>query len=235
MGNFFSVEPFLGTFLLRFFVSLVCGIIIGLERASRAKPAGVRTHMLISTGCCLFMSVSLFVAEEARKMGFITPDPGRIAAQVVTGIGFLGAGAIITNKGLVRGMTSAATIWCMAAIGIAAGSGMLIVAVSVSFSIVFILRLFDLFEKRLRIKRFRVMSMDVTVKKEGRVPDIRHILRSMGITLSQERVSHLLGEVHYHANILFQGDMEEEIEKRLKKGKGIRDVIMLTPGELWDG
>ena len=231
MQELFEVEILLWPILLRCFVAILCGVVIGLERAWRAKPAGVRTHALISLGSCLFMGVSLLIAEESRRLGYTTPDPARIAAQVVTGIGFLGAGVIIRNSGFVRGMTSAATIWAMAAIGLAAGAGMLLTAVAVTFSIVIVLRLFDYMEKHLRIKRFYMMSLDVIVKKEGRVPDIRSTLRQMNVTLSQERLNHVIGEIHYQANLLFYGDLEDRIEKSLRKIKGVRDVVILVPGE----
>ena len=230
-----SIEPLLFTVLLRCTVASLCGVFIGMERAYRAKPAGIRTHMLISLGSCLFMGVSLVVAAEARKLGYTTPDPARIAAQVVTGIGFLGAGAIIQNRGLVRGMTSAATIWCMSAIGMAAGAGMLITAVSCSLAMIVILRTFDFLEGRIRIHRFRIMSIDVTVKKEGRIPEIRKVLRSMGISLSHEQAKHVLNEFHYQASMLLKGDLEDRVEKRLKNIKGVKDIVILTPGDWREG
>ena len=230
-----SIEPLLLTVLLRCSVASFCGVLVGMERAYRAKPAGIRTHMLISLGSCLFMTLSLFVASEARKIGYTTPDPARIAAQIVTGIGFLGAGAIIQNRGLVRGMTSAATIWCMAAIGMAAGAGMLLTATSCSIAMIAILRIFDFLEDRIRLHRFRIMSIDVSVKKERPIPEIRKRLRSMGITLSHEHAKHILGEVHYQANMLLQGNLEEAVERRLKKIKGVRDVVILTPGDWREG
>ncbi len=230
-----QIDPSLLVISLRCFTASLCGTIIGIERAYRAKPAGVRTHMLISLGSCLFMVVSTFIAEESRKAGFTTPDPARIAAQVVTGIGFLGAGAIIRNKGFIRGMTSAATIWCMSAIGLACGAGMLIIALSSTISIVLILHFFDFFEKRIHIKRFRILTLNAIVKKEGKVRDVRELLRGMDISLSHERVDHIIGEVHYHANLLVYGNIESNIESALKKLKGIKDVILLTPGDLWEG
>ena len=230
-----GVEPLLLTVLLRCAVASLCGVFIGMERTYRAKPAGIRTHMLISLGSCLFMGVSLVVASEARKLGYTTPDPGRIAAQVVTGIGFLGAGAIIQNRGLVRGMTSAATIWCMAAIGMAAGAGMLVTALACSLGMIVILRIFDFLEDRIRIHRFRLMSIDVTVKKEGRIPEIRKSLRAMEISLSHEQARQVLGETHYQANMLLKGNLEEVVEKRLKNIKGVKDIIILTPGDWREG
>ena len=116
-----GVGELLAPFLLRTLVALLCGTLIGLERELRGKAAGVRTNMLICVGAAVFMVVSELVAEHAAPGRF--SDPGRIAAGVVTGVGFLGAGAILRSGGAVRGMTSAAMIWVVAAVGLAAGAG----------------------------------------------------------------------------------------------------------------
>lgn len=97
-------------------VSIVCGGILGFERSLRFKPAGIRTILLICVGSCLFALIS-------RRIEVSTGEPARIAAQVVTGIGFLGAGAILRGDQGVRGLTTAATIWVAAAVGMAAGFG----------------------------------------------------------------------------------------------------------------
>lgn len=97
--------------------SVLCGLIIGMERQAREKPAGVRTLTLICLGSTIFTIASILMAGDDRG------DRGRIAAQVVTGIGFLGAGAIIRDQGTVRGLTTGATIWAVAAIGVLNGVG----------------------------------------------------------------------------------------------------------------
>ena len=104
--------------IIKLIVAGLCGGLIGLERERDNKPAGIRTQMLVALGSALFMIVSLSVGSDLRV------DPSRIAAQVVTGIGFLGAGAIIRDRGSVRGMTTAASIWVVAAIGLTIGAGL---------------------------------------------------------------------------------------------------------------
>ena len=106
-------------FLVRCGAAALCGAMIGLEREIRRKPAGFRTNILICVGAAMYMTVGLLILDDGRKMG----DPTRIAAQVVTGIGFLGAGAIMQSQGRVSGLTTAATIWVVAAIGIISGAG----------------------------------------------------------------------------------------------------------------
>ena len=100
----------------RLLLAAALGAAIGLEREYRQKPAGLRTNILIAVGSALFTILSL---EATRNTG----DPSRVAGQIVTGIGFLGGGAIMRNRNTVHGMTTAATIWVNAAIGIAAGMG----------------------------------------------------------------------------------------------------------------
>jgi putative Mg2+ transporter-C (MgtC) family protein len=95
------------------------GGLVGLEREVHSQPAGLRTHMVVSLGSCLMMLVSLYMAQLGPTPG----DPGRIAAQVVTGIGFLGAGAIMRFGMSVKGLTTAACLWTVAGIGLAAGCG----------------------------------------------------------------------------------------------------------------
>lgn len=131
---------FNGEDLIRFvtavLVALVCGFVIGIERESKGKPAGLRTLVLISIGSCLFCQASHLVALK-------TGDPGRIAAQIVTGIGFLGAGAILqkSQQGYIAGLTTAASIWVTAAIGMLAGLGYYIFALVGVSLVVLALRL----------------------------------------------------------------------------------------------
>lgn len=113
---------------------LKCGMIIllsgliGFDREMKHKPAGIKTHILVGFGSTIFTLVSIYFFEHYKGMG-AQVDPGRIAAQIVTGIGFLGAGTIIQSGGEVRGLTTAASLWAVAGIGLAVGSGMYFLAV----------------------------------------------------------------------------------------------------------
>ena len=117
-------------FILRLFVAGMLGTVIGLEREYRAKEAGYRTHFLVSLGSALIMIVSQYGFEAVLAQSGMGLDPSRIAAQVVTGIGFIGAGTIILNKHVVRGLTTAAGIWATSAIGLCIGSGMYFLGIS---------------------------------------------------------------------------------------------------------
>ena len=115
-------------FVLRLLVAGILGAIIGLDREYRAKEAGYRTHFLVSLGSALIMIVSQYGFQEIIKENSVSLDPSRVAAQVVSGIGFIGAGTIIIHRQLVRGLTTAASLWATAGIGLAAGAHMYIVA-----------------------------------------------------------------------------------------------------------
>ena len=118
------------TFILRLLVAGLLGTVIGLDREYRVKDAGFRTHFLVSLGSALIMIVSQWGFGEILREPGVRLDPSRIAAQVVSGIGFIGAGTIIFHKQIVRGLTTAASLWATAGIGLAVGSGMYIVAIA---------------------------------------------------------------------------------------------------------
>lgn len=120
-GNMFHI-------IVRLLAAAVLGSLIGFEREFHGKEAGIRTHALVALGSALFMVVSIMMYETYR--GAAQVDPARIAAQVVTGVGFLGAGAIIRSGGGIKGLTTAAGIWVAAAVGLAAGLGYYGAAVS---------------------------------------------------------------------------------------------------------
>jgi len=133
---------------LRLTVGLVLGAAIGFERELHRQPAGFRTHSLVSLGAALFTVVSAY--------GFSgdVVDPTRIAAQIVSGIGFIGAGTILQHRGHIRGLTTAASLWSVAAIGTAAGAGLYVVAVVGTVLILVILSVLDNIERfaRRRLK-----------------------------------------------------------------------------------
>lgn len=116
--------------ILRLLLASLLGGIIGLDREYRAKEAGLRTHILVSLGSAIFMIVSQYGFGNILQEGNISLDPSRIASQVVTGIGFIGAGTIIIHRQFVRGLTTAAGLWATAAIGLAVGGELYAVAVA---------------------------------------------------------------------------------------------------------
>ena len=160
------------TFIMRIFIAGLLGGVIGFEREFRAKEAGVRTHFIVALGSALFMIISQF-AFSGRF------DAARVAAQVVSGIGFIGAGVIIFQKNVVRGITTAAGLWVAAAIGLACGAAMYSVAIAATLMTVmvletmhFITRIYG--EKELRIALSHISNEDLktivdTLKNKGAV------------------------------------------------------------------
>lgn len=132
-------------FLVRCGAAALCGAMIGLERELKRKPAGFRTNILICVGAAIYMSAGLLLIHAGGEQG----DPARIAAQVVTGVGFLGAGAIIQAGGAVTGLTTAATIWVVASIGLIAGAGFPVVAICAAVLVLLTLVVLGRFERRL--------------------------------------------------------------------------------------
>ena len=113
-----------GQYILHIVIAALLGGAIGFEREYRSKEAGFRTHFLVGLGSALFMVLSLYGFDAFTGIPGIQRDPSRIAAQVVSGIGFIGAGTIIFQKNVVKGLTTAAGLWVTSAIGMTAGTGM---------------------------------------------------------------------------------------------------------------
>ncbi len=136
----------LDVLLYRVAAAIVAGSVVGLEREFRDKPAGLRTLVLISAGSCIFSMISLLVAGN-------TVDQGRIAAQVVTGVGFLGAGSILRSTKSIYGLTTAATIWVVAALGMACGFGHFLIALVGTLATLVVLMLFHSIGGRIDVSR----------------------------------------------------------------------------------
>ncbi|MGK5085855.1 MgtC/SapB family protein [Bdellovibrionota bacterium FG-1] len=134
-------------FLPRVFFAIVCGGLMGMERELKNKPAGIKTNILICIGSSLYTSVSVLMSVSLAEKGYYG-DPARLAAQIVSGIGFLGGGAIMQSRGTVVGLTTAATIWCVAAIGVCIGIGHSDIALLCSITVVVVLVLTSAFEDR---------------------------------------------------------------------------------------
>ncbi|MCX5697481.1 MAG: MgtC/SapB family protein [Candidatus Omnitrophica bacterium] len=130
--------------IIRLTLTTILGGLIGLERQLHQRSAGLRTHILVSLGSCLIMLTSLYVFDIYIKI--VPLDPGRIAAGVITGIGFLGAGAIIREKERVIGLTTAASLWVVAGIGLAIGCGFYVAGIFtavMALVVLFFLRVFE--------------------------------------------------------------------------------------------
>ncbi len=162
--------------LIRLSCALVLGAFVGVERGQGERAAGLRTYALVALGSCLVMIVSAFGFADILGTPNVTLDPSRIAAQVVSGIGFLGAGTILLRKEVVKGLTTAAAIWVVAAIGLACGAGLLLEAIITTLFTIAILTLLQPLRQRLRrlpeARPLRIKVMAVEESLLGRAYDI---------------------------------------------------------------
>lgn len=155
----------------RLAIAAALGSVIGFERERLSWAAGLRTHMLVCVGSALLMIVSAFGFTDVLGQEHVSLDPSRVAAQVVSGIGFLGAGSILLRGEVVRGLTTAASLWSVAAIGLAVGGGLYVAAIAATTIILIILAGIKPLERRYITTRYRsglwmlaergTMSLDV--------------------------------------------------------------------------
>lgn len=145
--------------ILRLVVACVLATIVGFDREYRAKDAGVKTHFLVALGSALFMIISRYGFGDSTQVDF-----SRVAAQVVSGIGFIGAGTIIFQKQIVRGLTTAASLWAVSGIGMAAGGGLFSVAVAATIFTLIGLEAFNTLFRKLGLRRIYISLL--TSKRE---------------------------------------------------------------------
>jgi len=160
--------------LFRLVLAALLGAAIGWERERHGRAAGLRTHMLLCLGCTLMMLVSLYVPLLFMKnsaQGVLRVDPGRVAAGALSGLGFLGAGAILVMGGKIRGLTTAASIWVTAAVGLAVGAGYLFPAMVTWLLAIIALLLVGNLEKRMELKD-RFVRLRIDLGGEGRNLDV---------------------------------------------------------------
>lgn len=165
-------------------LATVLGGLVGLEREIAGKPAGLRTNILICVGAALLMHISIAVASAAAGPA----DPGRIAAQVVSGIGFIGAGTILVERGSVVGITTAATIWVVAAIGLAVGSNNYVAAVGTAGLVVVTLIILGRFEGFLFERRREIRLELVLEPNDAVMEEVVALLKKHGVKARPEKV-----------------------------------------------
>jgi putative Mg2+ transporter-C (MgtC) family protein len=169
--------------LLRLVAAAFLGAMIGLERERHNQPAGLRTHIALAIGACLAMVISINMAVQFQAQG-AGGDPARLAAQVVSGIGFLGAGAILRYGETIKGLTTATSLWTVAMIGLAVGSGNYIAAGGAAVLLLLVLTVLDRVEKRfIRAQSTRMLSLTLQ-NRPGLVDEVREKLAAGGYKLA---------------------------------------------------
>jgi putative Mg2+ transporter-C (MgtC) family protein len=210
----------------RLALAALLGSLIGFERERLLWAAGVRTHMLVSVGACLLMITSAYGFQSVIRQDHVVLDPSRIAAQVVSGVGFLGAGSILMRGHVVRGLTTAASIWSVAAIGLASGGGLWFAAILTTIIILVILVGVKPLEEAYRA---RIQSVVLTVDAERGAIDLNGLPRLLGVRGGQLKRLYAfpgadgLDQVTLHLVKVSERDIRASI-LRLKEEPGVHKV-----------
>jgi putative Mg2+ transporter-C (MgtC) family protein len=158
--------------------------LIGWEREVRQKSAGLRTHTLVGTGSALFLIVSKYGFSDVLLAGHVVLDPSRVAAQVVSGIGFIGGGLIFVRRDVVRGLTTAAIIWVTAAVGMACGSGLVLLAVVVTGLHMIVVLVYPLIEERTPRTRMTEGTIRLGLAEASALPAVLSAATSAGFAVT---------------------------------------------------
>ena len=170
-------------------LAFLLSALIGLEREYRQKAAGLRTYTLVGMSSALILLVSKYGFTNILEPNRIVLDPSRIAAQIVSGIGFIGGGVIFVRKDLVRGLTTAATVWLVAAVGMACGAGLPLLAIAVTFGHFIVVGVFPAIERRLPKSRWAAASLRVSYwDGRGLLREVLAVCTQQDFAISRLRV-----------------------------------------------
>lgn len=211
---------------LRVLVSAVLGAIVGLERERSDQPAGLRTNMVLVIGATLAMVLSINLGYLYAKPG-TSADPARLAAQVISGIGFLGAGAILRFGYNVKGLTTASSLWTMAIVGMTVGAGYYLIGVFATVLMLIVLALLNVIEKRfLRTSIARYISIEVNFRK-GVVKTIRHIVEEFADNISNFTIQKHVKDERLRIQVVAVIDRDQQLEdliETLSDVDGVRSL-----------
>jgi putative Mg2+ transporter-C (MgtC) family protein len=214
--------------VLRLVVAAVLGGLVGLERERLEWAAGMRTHALVSLGSALFMVVSIFGFSDILNEQHVILDPSRVAAQVASGIGFIGAGTIIFRREIVKGLTTAASIWAVAAVGLAVGGGMFLAAISATLLALALLVLARPVKQRLFPNRKEARRVRLVLRRDTSLAELRSEIEASEVPLERivVRPGSSAGEDDAEL-VLGKGSQEEELlslVEGLRRVSGVREV-----------
>ena len=218
-----------GEIVFRLATAAVLGAVVGLERERLEWAAGLRTHMLVCVGSALVMLVSMFGFTEVQNDPHVSFDPSRVAAQVISGIGFLGAGTILfLRQEVIRGLTTAASLWTIAAVGLAVGGGMYVAAIATTVCALVILALVKPLEMRL-FKRQHSRQMTVVVDHRfTSLAQIEAVVEKMGANVAQLTLMRGEGGAHDSINFSFVRSVPKaqllEMMGELRLVEGVQEI-----------
>lgn len=235
VGTVWDVDERFWAQVIAVLMALVLCTVVGIERQIRRKSAGVRTHALVGTGAAVFTLVSAYGFQALPGINQGAVDPSRVAAQIVTGIGFLGAGVIFLQKDVVHGLTTAASIWVSAAIGMACGAGLLPLAVLGTFLHLFaslVLRPLSLY-----LPRYSADQVISLTYEDGRgvLREVLQAASEMGLAVSVLRTAKSVSgsgrEVHLELKVLGQADLHRTVSNFSEIAGVLGAAVVTEPDE----
>ena len=212
--------------VMRLIAAALLGGVIGLERQQRHKSAGLRTHILVSLGSCLVMLSSYKL--YAGVQGLTNADPARLAAQVVSGIGFLGAGTIMKEGLTIKGLTTAASLWVVAGVGLAVGAGYYVGAVTTTVLSVLALTYLPRFERLYGCGPSQVAIIVRSIDKPGQIGRIGSYLGTKNVAICDIKIDEV-GKNDIHISVIVDVTdrrIVPEIVEGLKGIEGVADVLL---------
>lgn len=213
--------------IFRLVLATLCGGLIGIEREYHNKAGGFRTHILVAVGSALIISMSMY--------GFSGGDPARLAAQVVSGIGFLGAGTIMREKSNVKGLTTAASIWVTAGIGLAFGNGFYLGGAVTTIIVLFSLMALGFFEYRLLNKKYKIIEITCE-ERIGLIGEIGSLMGNNAVMIknikfNERQVSEEGEVINFILSVKTPVNLNiEELREKIFKVSGVMDVDMYNLG-----
>jgi len=201
-------------YVIRIFVAALCGFCIGYERKTRSKEAGIRTHTIVCLAAALLMVLSKYgFGDLVLSTGEIPVDVARIAAQVVTGIGFLGAGIIFYRRDTLHGLTTAAGIWATAAIGMAIGSGMYILGIASTILLICLQMLFHAPITAFRGRTYLTLKATVILDRPEVIQEMKELFNITKFVKFKtiHNDSEIIGEVEFITNRIYTAEEIYEI------------------------
>lgn len=209
--------------ILRIVVAGACGMVIGYERDSRAKEAGVRTHLIVALGAAMLMVVSKYGFLDVMTRTGVSYDPSRIASLVVSGIGFLGAGMIFVRHQYVNGLTTAAGIWATAGVGLAVGAGMYFLGIGCA--ILILVSQIVLHKNTRWIKPLSLVHLTVTVAEQAGLDRVQDYFEEHDIEIVNLKMDKQADGIEVSMNVQMPTDLSlAHVVKRLSQYKQVESV-----------
>lgn len=203
--------------MIRILVAMGLGALIGWERERRGQPAGLRTHIILCIGSALAMVLSI-------NLAYPNNDPARIAAQVITGIGFLGAGAIFRYGTGVKGLTTATSLWTMGIIGLACGMGMFLVAAGTTLLLLFVLYWVERFETRFIRQAVTFVVLVVANNRKGLLRDLKRILSVPPRSITSTQITRDVVEDVVEITFNIRSTDEDQADELVGQLTGIKNI-----------